>query len=124
MSIDSERLRLEELKKAAQDFAVVKSEMGGPDSVQFINVIRIFQKYGYSPSKIMEAFAEVIEIRESTFRLVNIYYYFCQYPPTRRNKSVSDAVQSSGEGFNIRALCSPMYQQASIPQSPGSGLYY
>jgi hypothetical protein len=29
--------------------------------------------------------------------LVNICYYFSQYPPTRRNKRASGAIQSSGE---------------------------
>jgi len=53
----------------AQDFTGVKQEMaaagmGGPDSIQFINVIRAFREYGYSPSKILNAFAEVEEARE------------------------------------------------------------
>lgn len=39
--------------------------ISGPDSIQFRNVIDEFRKYGYSASKIMEAFVEVIEINDA-----------------------------------------------------------
>jgi len=39
--------------------------MGGPDSIQFMNVIRAFQKYGYSTSKIMGVFAEIIDVEDA-----------------------------------------------------------
>ena len=56
-----------------QDFTAVKAEMaavglgdgGGLDVSQVRNVIRAFQKYGYSLSKILNAFAEVIEIKDA-----------------------------------------------------------
>src|SRR5262249_39179532 len=68
--IDFENNTLEELKKMTQDFAVVKAEMakvgiGGPDSAQFVNVIHEFRKYGYSPTKIMKVFAEIIDIKHA-----------------------------------------------------------
>jgi len=62
--IEERRRTLDAVEKAAEDFLAVKEEMEkcgirGPDSTQFLNVIRTFQKYG---SKIMNAFAEVMEI--------------------------------------------------------------
>ena len=68
--LEIEELHLEELKRMAQDFAVVKQEMieadmGGPDSAQFVNVIHEFRKYGYSPTKIMKVFAEIIDIKHA-----------------------------------------------------------
>jgi len=70
MNIDSEMLHLEELKKSAEDFAVIKAEMaaagiGGPDSPKFINVLRTFKECGYSTSRILEASAEVMELEDA-----------------------------------------------------------
>src|SRR5215471_13581342 len=39
--------------------------------------------------------AVIGKLEERIGRPVNVYYYFCQYPPTRRSKSASGAVQSS-----------------------------
>ena len=70
MNIDAEELHLEELKKSAEDFAVIKAEMaaagiGGPDSAKFSSVIQAFKECGYSPTKIMEVFAEIIDIKDA-----------------------------------------------------------
>jgi len=46
--------------------------------------------------------AVIGKLEERIGRLVNVYYYFCQYPPIRRSKSASCAVQSSGGRFNMR----------------------
>jgi len=67
--IEERRRTLDADKKAAEDFLVVKEEMdkcgiSGPDSTRFLSVIHTFQKYGYDPSKIMNAFAEVIEVQD------------------------------------------------------------
>jgi hypothetical protein len=55
-------------KKAAEDFLELKEEMvqcgiGPADSPRFLNVVHIFKKYGYDPSKIMNAFLEVEDVK-------------------------------------------------------------
>ena len=68
--VDSEQLKVEELKRSAQDFTAVKQEMTmigiePTDSTRFRGVIDSFRKYNYDPSKIMEVFAEVIDIKDA-----------------------------------------------------------
>jgi hypothetical protein len=63
--IDSEKLQLEELQKAAQDFDAVKQELarcGISDPSRLHNTVAIFKKYNYSPNAIMNAFAEVQDV--------------------------------------------------------------
>jgi hypothetical protein len=55
-------------KKAAEDFLELKEEMiqcgiGPADSPRFLNAVHIFKKYGYDPSKIMNAFLEVEDVK-------------------------------------------------------------
>jgi len=75
------RYEIERLKKEEQEireliatidkdsFLELKGEMAKAgieptDSPRFLSVIHTFRKYGYDPSKIMDAFAEVIEVRD------------------------------------------------------------
>jgi hypothetical protein len=55
-------------KKAAEDFLELKAEMNrygiGTGSRSFLNVLHTFQKYGYDPSKIMNAFLELEDIKK------------------------------------------------------------
>src|SRR5215831_17399142 len=70
-NMDAEELHLEELKKSAEDFAIIKAEMAagagirGPDSAKFSSVIQAFEECGYSSTKIMEVFAEIIDIKDA-----------------------------------------------------------
>ena len=77
LSVEIERLKKEEqearelvanISSDKDNFLELKSEMdkcgiGGPDSPRFLSVIQTFRKYGYDPSKIMNAFIEVEDVK-------------------------------------------------------------
>jgi len=77
LSLEIERLKKEEqesrelvanISSDKDSFLELKSEMdncgvGGPDSPRFLSVIHTFRKYGYDPSKIMNAFIEIQDVR-------------------------------------------------------------
>jgi hypothetical protein len=72
---DSQRI-LEDNKKAADDFLIVKEEMVKcgieADSADFIKVIRIFRKFGHDPSKIMNTFLEIQDVAMEKERIKSL----------------------------------------------------
>jgi hypothetical protein len=72
---DSQRI-MEDNKKAADDFLIVKEEMVKcgieADSADFIKVIRIFRKFGHDPSKIMNTFLEIQDVAMEKERIKSL----------------------------------------------------
>lgn len=64
--IDSEKSYLNELKKSTDNFAVIRQEMaaGGISGPDGSSVIQVFKEFGYSTSRILEASAKVMELKD------------------------------------------------------------